>query len=116
MRRLAVLALLGTTACGSQRVLGFGGGEATLLVRHTESSSQEISVDDELLGLADPDTVTCFEGIPTGTIRLQSRSAESGVLTRASTVVLPPDRSVLWDIDHDEVLDARTYMSLCEGS
>ena len=102
--------------CGAKRFLGFG-GDGTLLVRHHESAPQGIWLDGELLGVVDSAAVACFREIRTGTVRVEARSASAasapGSLTRAASVLLPPDQPRLWDVDHDQVLDGRAFLRLC---
>lgn len=109
---LAVLSSIAISACGAKRLLGFG-DDATLLVRHHESQPQEILLDGAFLGIADSGQVACFQEVRTGTVRLEAR-APGGVLTRAASVVLPPDQARLWDVDHDQVLEGRAFVRLCE--
>lgn len=111
-RTLAILLSLAVSACGAKRFLGFG-DDATLLVRHHESQPQEILLDGQFLGISDSGRVMCFREVRTGTVRLEAR-APGGVLTRAASVVLPPDQARLWDIDHDQVLEGRAFVGLCE--
>ncbi|HEU4464049.1 MAG TPA: hypothetical protein VFS53_03300 [Gemmatimonadota bacterium] len=98
--------------CAAKRFLGFG-GDATLLVRHHESEPQEIRLDGAVLGVADSGMVACFRDVRTGTLRLEAR-APGNVLTRATSVVLPPDQARLWDIDHDQILEGRAFLRLCD--
>ena len=112
-----VTAVTGIAAgCAAKRFLGFG-GDGTLLVRHHESASQEIWLGGELLGVVDSAAVACFRGTQTGTLRVEARAATAasapGTLTRAASIVLPPDQPRLWDVDHDQVLDGRAYLRLC---
>lgn len=110
----AVLAIVLTglaSGCAAKRFLGFG-GDGTLLVRHHEPDSQEVWLDGKLLGVADSGAVTCFRQINTGTIRVEAHAAD-GTLTRATSVVLPPDQPQLWDIDHDQIVDGRAFAGLC---
>ena len=107
-----VLLSLAISACGAKRFLGFG-DDATLLVRHHESEPQEILLDGQFLGIADSGRVACFREVRTGTVRLEAH-APGGVLTRAASVVLPPDQARLWDVDHDQVLEGRAFVRLCE--
>ncbi|HET6363046.1 MAG TPA: hypothetical protein VFH11_13480 [Gemmatimonadota bacterium] len=104
------------TGCAAKRFLGFG-GDGTLLIRHHEPASQEIWLDGELLGVVDSAAVACFRETPTGTLRVEARAATAasapGSLTRATSVVLPPDQPRLWDVDHDQVLDGRAFLRLC---
>ena len=97
--------------CAAKRFLGFG-GDGTLLVRHHESAPQEIWLDGDLLGVADSGAVRCFREIHTGTIRVEARATD-GTLTRATSVVLPPEQPRLWDVDHDQILDGRAFLRLC---
>ena len=99
------------SGCAAKRFLGFD-GDGTLLVRHHEPAPQEIWLDGDLLGVADSGAVRCFRETHTGTIRVEARAA-NGSLTRATTVVLPPDQPRLWDVDHDQILDGRAFVRLC---
>jgi hypothetical protein len=119
--RAALVALLVSAAalpsgCAAKRFLGFG-GDGTLLVRHHEPAPQEIWLDGELLGVVDSAAVACFRETRTGTLRVEARAATAastpGSLTRAASVVLPPDQPRLWDVDHDQVLDGRAFLRLC---
>jgi hypothetical protein len=112
-----VTAVTGIAAgCAAKRFLGFG-GDGTLLVRHHESASQEIWLGGELLGVVDSAAVACFRETQTGTLRVEARAATAasatGSLTRAASIVLPPDQPRLWDVDHDQVLDGRAFLRLC---
>ena len=104
------------SGCAAKRFLGFD-GDGTLLVRHHESAPQEIWLDGELLGVVDSAAVACFRETQTGTLRVEARAATAasapGSLTRATSVVLPPDQPRLWDVDHDQVLDGRAFLRLC---
>lgn len=113
-RAALVAALLAVVApgCAAKRFLGFG-GDGTLLVRHHEPAVQEIWLDGDLLGVADSGAVECFREIRTGTLRVEAR-APDGELTRASSIVLPPEQARLWDVDHDQVLDGRAFVRLCD--
>lgn len=112
-----VIAAAGIAAgCAAKRFLGFG-GDGTLLVRHHEAAPQEIWLDGELLGVVDSAAVARFRETRTGTLRVEARAARAasapGSLTRATSVVLPPEQPRLWDIDHDQVLDGRAFVRLC---
>lgn len=113
---LAIAASGIAAGCAAKRFLGFG-GDGTLLVRHHESAPQEIWLDGELLGVVDSAAVACFRETRTGTVRVEARSASAasvrGSLTRAASVVLPPEQPRLWDVDHDQVLDGRAFLRLC---
>ena len=118
---LAITAVGTVTGCAAKRILGFG-GDGTLLVRHHESAPQEIWLDGELLGVVDSAAVACFRETHTGTLRVEARAAgdragggspASGSLTRAASIVLPPEQPRFWDVDHDQVLDGRAYLRLC---
>ena len=109
---LGVPLSLAVSACAAKRFLGFG-DDATLLVRHHESEPQEILLDGRFLGIADSGQVACFREVRTGTVRLEAR-APGGVLTRAASVVLPPEQARLWDVDHDQILEGRAFVRLCE--
>jgi hypothetical protein len=113
-RAAAVIVLLAAlvSGCAAKRFLGFG-GDATLLVRHHESEPQEIRIDGDVLGVADSGIVACFRDVRTGTLRLEAR-APGNVLTRATSIVLPPDQARLWDIDHDQILEGRAFAGLCD--
>ncbi|MFN2383600.1 MAG: hypothetical protein ABR559_04980 [Gemmatimonadota bacterium] len=122
-----MVALLGMamSGCGVQRILGFGSArDGVLLVRHTESATQRITAGDRRLGVAPPGVITCFTDVSTGTLRVEARP-EAGVgetavgsgstqLTRATMLVLPPDQPLLWDIDHDQVVNGRAYVGRCD--
>ena len=111
-RALALVIILALSAgCAAKRFLGFG-GDGTLLVRHHESAPQEIWLDGDVLGVADSGVVKCFREIRTGTIRVEARNGD-GSLTRATSIVLPPEQPQIWDIDHDQVLDGRAFARLC---
>jgi hypothetical protein len=97
--------------CGVRRFLGFG-GDGTLLVRHHEPDPQQIWLGGDLLGAADSGGVVCFRGTRTGTMRLEARNSDES-LTRATSIVLPPEQARLWDIDHDQVLDGRAFLGSC---
>lgn len=114
---VVAIAATGVAAgCAAKRFLGFG-GDGTLLVRHHESFPQEIWLDGELLGIVDSAAVGCFRETPTGTVRIEARVASEASaarsLTRAASIVLPPDQPRLWDIDHDQVLEGRAFLRLC---
>jgi hypothetical protein len=113
---LAVAAAGVGAGCAAKRFLGFG-GDGTLLIRHHESAPQEIWLDGELLGVVDSAAVACFRETHTGTLRVEARAATAasapGSLTRAASIVLPPDQPRLWDVDHDQVLDGRAFLRLC---
>jgi hypothetical protein len=113
-RAAAVIVLVAAlfSGCAAKRFLGFG-GDATLLVRHHESEPQEIRIDGDVLGVADSGIVACFRDVRTGTLRLEAR-APGNVLTRATSIVLPPDQARLWDIDHDQILEGRAFAGLCD--
>jgi hypothetical protein len=131
IRRGAPLALIGLTivaiaaaGCGiRERIPGFGPArDGVLLVRHNESGPQEIWVNDAILGLAQPGTITCFREVPTGSLRVEARvpaaqgSAGTRALTRATRLVLPPEQPLLWDVDHDQVFSGRAHARLCGQS
>ena len=107
----AVVAAL-VAGCGAKRFLGFG-GEGTLLVRHHEPGPQRIWLEGDLLGVADSGALVCFSDIRTGTLRVEARSASDDTLTRATSLVLPPEQARLWDIDHDQVLEGRAFRGSC---
>ena len=113
---LAIALTAFAPGCAAKRFLGFG-GDGTLLVRHHESAPQEIWLDGELLGVVDSAAVACFRETRTGTLRVEARAATASSaphsLTRATSVVLPPDQPRLWDVDHDQVLDGRAFLRLC---
>lgn len=100
------------SGCGVRRFLGFG-GDGTLLVRHHERDPQQIWLGGDFLGAADSGGVVCFRGTGTGTMRLEARSASDESLTRATSIVLPPEQARLWDIDHDQVFDGRAFLGSC---
>jgi hypothetical protein len=106
-----LFAVSAAAGCAAKRFLGFG-GDGTLLVRHHESDPQEIWLDGDLLGVADSGEVKCFREIRTGTIRVEARTGD-GTLTRATSIVLPPDQPQIWDVDHDQVLDGRAFARYC---
>ena len=116
-----VVAMSALAACGiRERIPGFGPArDGILLVRHSESRPQEIWVNETLLGLAQPGGITCFREVPTGSLRAEARvptgpgSARIETLTRATRLVLPPERPLLWDIDHDQVFSGRAHARLC---
>lgn len=109
---LAVLFAVVAPACAAKRFLGFG-GDGTLLVRHHEPQPQEILLDGSFLGIADSGAVACFREVRTGTFRVEAR-APGGVLTRATSVAMLPEQARLWDIDHDQILDGRAFVRLCD--
>jgi hypothetical protein len=109
---LAVVIAGVAPGCAARRFLGFG-GDGTLLVRHHEHDPQEIWVDGDLLGVADSGAVRCFREIQTGTVRIEARDVD-GTLTRATSVVLPPEQARLWDVDHDQVLEGRAFLGVCD--
>lgn len=109
---VAVLVAALVSGCAAKRFLGFG-GDATLLVRHHEPEPQEIRLDGAVLGVADSGLVACFREVRTGTLRLEAR-APGNVLTRATSITLPPDQTRLWDIDHDQILEGRAFAGLCD--
>jgi hypothetical protein len=108
---LAILLSVLSSGCAAKRFLGFG-GDGTLLVRHHEPTPQEIWLDGDLLGVADSGAVRCFRETHTGTVRVEAH-APDGTLTRATSVVLPPEQPRLWDVDHDQILDGRAFLRLC---
>lgn len=111
---LLVLAAL-SAACGAGRYIPFWGSESTtLLVRHSRTVPLQIWYDRDLLGLAAAGRVTCFQDLPAGAHRLRATVEGDTVTVRASRVVLPPDEAMLWDVDHDQLLDGRIHESLCE--
>lgn len=131
IRRGAPVVLIGLTVvavalagCGiRQRIPGFGPArDGILLVRHNESGPQEIWVNETLLGLAQPGGITCFREVPTGSLRVEARvpgaqgSAGVQALTRATSLVLPPEQPLLWDVDHDQVFSGRAHARLCGES
>jgi hypothetical protein len=109
---LAIIA----AGCGvHRRVMGIlGEEEGTLLVRHHEAVAQEIRADTLSLGVALPGAIACFRNVPAGPLRLEARASGSVSLTRAVSIVLTPERPLLWDIDHSQVVDGRAYQGLCE--
>jgi hypothetical protein len=127
-RRGARLVLIGLTitavapaGCGiRERIPGFGPArDGILLVRHSEPVSQEIWVNETILGLAQPGGITCFREVPTGSLRVEARvpagqrSGAGTALTRATRLVLPPEQPLLWDVDHDQVFSGRAHARLC---
>ncbi len=76
-------------------------------------------MNETLLGLAQPGGITCFQDVPTGTLRVEAREPgaplSSGIetLTRATRIVLPPEQPLLWDVDHDQVFSGRAHARLC---
>jgi hypothetical protein len=128
IRHGACMALIGLTAgtgalagCGiRERIPGFGPArDGILLVRHSEPVSQEIWVNETILGLAQPGGITCFREVPTGSLRVEARvpagqrSGAGTALTRATRLVLPPEQPLLWDVDHDQVFSGRAHARLC---
>ena len=109
---LAVVIAGMAPGCAAKRFLGFG-GDGTLLVRHHENDPQEIWLDGDLLGVADSGAVRCFREIQSGTVRIEARDAD-GTLTRATSVVLPPEQARLWDVDYDQVLEGRAFLGVCD--
>ena len=109
-----VLLVMFLTACGGRRILGFGDEEnGTFLVRHTSGTPVEIVVNDRSMGIAQPGGFTCFTQSPTGNLRVEARSTPQGDLIRATRMTLPPEHSLLWDIDHDQILSGRVHERLC---
>ncbi|HET6363047.1 MAG TPA: hypothetical protein VFH11_13485, partial [Gemmatimonadota bacterium] len=101
---LAIAATGLGAGCAAKRFLGFG-GDGTLLVRHHESAPQEIWLEGELLGVVDSAAVACFRATRTGTVRVEARAASAASapasLTRAASVVLPPDQPHLaWALEN----------------
>ena len=131
MTRWAVFVLAAVTGivaegCGAHRILGFGSArDGILLVRHTETAPQRISIGDRTLGVAPSGETTCFTDVPTGSLRVEAHpvagvsgtavGAGSAELTRATTLVLPPDQPLLWDVDHDQVVSGRAHRALCDS-
>ena len=123
---LMALAAAGVLMAGCgirERIPGFGPARnGILLVRHSESGPQEIWVNETLLGLAQPGGITCFREVPTGSLRVEARvpgaqgSAGVQALTRATSLVLPPEQPLLWDVDHDQVFSGRAHARLCGES
>lgn len=110
---VVVLALL-APACGGRRILGFGGGrDGILVVRHTQAGPLEITAGDEVLGFAEPGGIACFRQVPTGSIRFEARRVGGRDLVRAHTIVLPPEQPLLWDVDHNQVLNGRAHAEGC---
>lgn len=112
---LALLALGALTACGAGRYIPFWGSEdATLLVRHGRAVPLQIWSDGEPLGEAAAGEIACFRDLAAGSRRLRATLVGDTVTLRASRVVLPPEEPMLWDVDHDQLLDGRAHVSLCE--
>ena len=109
---LAIVTGGAASGCAAKRFLGFG-GDGTLLVRHHEQDPQEIWLEGDLLGVADSGVVRCFREIQTGTVRIEARATD-GTLTRATSAVLPPEQARLWDVDHDQVLEGRAFLGVCD--
>lgn len=113
---LLVLAL-STLACGGRRIPWFGDDpHGMLLVRHTESSPLEIWLDGESLGFAPPGRTTCFHLVSAGgeSMRLEARHVASDDLARATSIVLLPEKPMLWDVDRNQVVDGRAHARGCE--
>ena len=119
---MAILAIALTSACGGRRIFGFGDArDGILLVRHSEPEAQQVWIGEDPVGIAQPGGVTCFENVPTGSVRLEARpvgsaAADLETLTRATRVTLPPEQPLLWDIDHDQILSGRAHARLCAGA
>ncbi len=118
-RRLAIpaLALLIVSACGAGRYLPFGGArDATLLVRHQQTRTLEVWSDGERLGVAEVGRVACFRDLEAGTRRVRATVVGDTVTVRATRIVLAPEHPMLWDVDHDQLLEGRVYERYCEES
>ncbi|HUP00939.1 MAG TPA: hypothetical protein VM737_05390 [Gemmatimonadota bacterium] len=117
-----IVAVAAIQACGARRILGFGDArDGILLVRHSEPVAQQVWIGGDHVGIAQPGGITCFENVPTGSVRLEARpvgATGTGVetLTRATRVTLPPEQPLLWDIDHDQILSGRAHARLCGRS
>ena len=113
---LLLLLLPALEACGvKRRVMGIlGDDDGTLLVRHNEAQAQTILADSLSLGVALPGAIACFRDVPAGPLRLEARAVGESSLTRATSVMLAPERPLLWDLDHSQVVDGRAYLGLCE--
>ena len=108
--------LAGLADCGvKRRVMGIlGEDDGTLLVRHNETEAQTILADSLPLGVALPGAIACFRDVPAGPLRLEARDVGTASLTRATSVMLAPERPLLWDLDHSQIVDGRAYQGLCE--
>lgn len=119
MRRAAagatLLALAVLAGCGAGRYIPFwGSADATLLVRHGRTVPLQIWSDGEPLGVAAAGRIACFRELAAGSRRLRATLVGDTVTVRASRVVLPPDEPMLWDIDHDQLLDGRAHAAACD--
>ena len=112
----ALLLLLALSAgCGAGRYIPFWGSQnTTLLVRHARSAPLRIWYDQDPIGVAESGRITCFPDLPPGSHRLRATATGDTVTVRASRVVLPPDEAMLWDVDHDQLLDGRVHAPLCD--
>lgn len=115
MTRLPILLLAVLAACGVPRAIGILGNEhGILLVRHNQSAAQEIRIGETVLGVALPGAIACFPEVPAGPLRVEAHAVGAGTLTRATDVVVTPERPLLWDMDHLQILDGRAYRGLCD--
>ena len=97
------------------RAIGILGNEhGILLVRHNQAAAQEIRIGETALGVAVPGAIACFPKVPAGPLRVEAYAVGTGTLTRATDVVVTPERPLLWDMDHLQILDGRAYRGLCE--
>jgi hypothetical protein len=121
---LACLAAGSLTACSVPRAIGILGDEhGILLVRHNQAAAQEIRILEPangdaprqtVLGVVLPGALACFPEVPAGPLRVEAHAVGNDALTRATDVVVTPDRPLLWDMDHLQVLDGRAYRGTCD--
>lgn len=112
---LGLLLLATASACGGRHLLAglFGARDGTLLVRQQRADSLVVWADEDRLGVADSGGVACFRDVKTGTLRLRATVPGDTLTVRATDAVLTPEDPLLWDVDHDQVLDGRTWAGLC---
>jgi hypothetical protein len=117
-RRLTFLLVLAVSlsGCGvKRRVLGvLGADQGILLVRHNQPVAQEIRIGETVLGVALPGAIACFQDLASGPGRAEAHAVGSGTLTRATDLVITAERTLLWDLDHQQVVDGRAYRGLCD--